>query len=125
MEKTIPVKTWSIHNCSSSHRNANSFLKCCLNKYYYNGRNAHKPSIRIGGRGNWAVMKESWSETYYTEHNGRRNDQTHKIFEIVLFDSYEAVCEIFARDLRQCWDDDCRGGSCVNLKPEIVKVLIK
>jgi hypothetical protein len=122
MNSVIPITTWSRHNCAKSHRNAATFLECCLNKYYHNGENAHKPSIRLHGEGEWAVIKESWSDVYYTEHSGRRNNQTHKIFEVALLPTYEVACSFYEKVSSACWDDNCRGGRCVELREQIVKI---
>jgi hypothetical protein len=119
----ISVSTWSFHNCQAAHKTAKAFLKCCLDKYYHNGENSHKPSIRIHGSGEWAVVKESWSDIYYTEHNGKRNNQTHKIFEVGLFSTYEAACSFHEQVSSVCWDDSCRGGRCGDLKESIIKIL--
>lgn len=120
----IPVSTWSWHNCDKSHKTSTTLLKCSLDKYYFNGSNAHKPSIRIRGYGNWAVLKESWSETYYTTHNGRSNNQTHKIFEVALHETYEDAVEAHQKLSHACWDDDCSGRSCRYLRGVIIKVVI-
>jgi hypothetical protein len=121
----IPVSTWTMHNCDKSHRDAKSFIKCCLNKYYYNGENAHKPSIRSYGSGSWAVIREMWSDVYYTEHNGKRNNQQYKIFEITTYTTYEEATNYYSKLAAGCWDcDNCRGGYCLNLQSSIVKVTI-
>lgn len=123
-EQKIPVVTWSWHNCDKVHKTAATVIKCSLNKYYHNGQNAHKPSIRQHGKGSWAVIKEFWSEIYYTTHNGRSNNQQHKIFDVAMFDSYESAAMFYKEVSVNCWDDNCNGGSCRDIKDSIVKVAL-
>lgn len=124
MQTKLPVSTWYRHNCTSAHRTSRTFIKCCLDRYYFNGENAHKPSIRLHGaeNGDWIVIRESWSDVYYTEHNGRRNNQTHKVFEVAILNTYEAACDFYDTVSYSCDEDTCHGGRCLNLKDAIVKV---
>ena len=123
-EVKIPVSTWSWHNCDKAHKTPATFIKCSLNKYYHNGENAHKPSIRQHGSGEWAVIKEFWSDTYYRTHNGRRNNLTHMIFEVALFKTYEGAVAFHKEVSVDCWDDNCNGGTCRDLKNSIIKIAV-
>lgn len=124
MQTKLRVSAWSRHNCTSAHRTSRTFIKCCLDRYYFNGENAHKPSIRFHGaeNGDWVVIRESWSDVYYTEHNGRTNNQTHKVFEVAILNTYEAACDFYDMVSSSCWEDTCNGGRCVNVRQTIIKV---
>jgi hypothetical protein len=47
------------------------------------------PSIRISGKGVWAIIETGSSESYYSYHNNKELNHQHVIYDITLFDSLD------------------------------------
>ena len=116
------VKTWRSHRCDSNHKTADTFLRCALRKYSPNtSGKLTLAQVSTDGYGDWAVIHQSYSGDYFTNHNCRELNHGHNILEVGLFETLEEASEAHKALTRLCDIGDC-AERCMDTWPNIVKV---
>jgi hypothetical protein len=114
--------------CSSKHKTPETFIKCALKKYKYNGvAKAALPQINVKGSGVWATIHESLSGIYYSYSydNEQEYAHEHQYLDVVLFETLEEAAEWqkfqrrFCQSSTKC-SDSCNGVGMLGYVAKIV-----
>ncbi len=116
------VRTWRSHRCDSSHKTADTFLRCALRKYSPNNSGKLTLSqVSTQGYGDWAVIHQSYSGDYFTTHNGRRLNHGHTVVDVIFYETLERADEIHKMATKLCSTNRCVD-QCMGTLPNIVRV---
>lgn len=123
------LKVWTSCRCSKSHKNSGSWIKCRLNYYHDNGENKHKPAFDTSAVGSgklpWVVLTKTYSGDYYTEWNGRTNNQGYYEYGVQAFSTHkDALNRYHQMATKNCTNhpDWCWKTPCRFIEPYIIEI---